>query len=167
MKKKFLAFLLALFLFFPSVLSACSLSDLFGSGTNSTTETVPTMTVIVDEYLTQRDGSDWYYLTLDVEESYKVNISLGDYEGTKYYVCFVCSTGEDNVTLDSDGTITAKSFSQTKHTAIHVGIKEQDKNSFVNGKYEIIYVTINPSSTVISQSVTISFANNSDMKFKS
>ncbi len=165
-KNKFFAFLLAIIMLFPPLFSACSLGDILGGGsTNTPAETPPTMTIALDEKLTKNDSTGWYNLTLDAEESYKVNISLGDYEGTKYYICFECSSGEDNVTLNSDGTITAKALSSTSWAYIHFGLKEEGKSSWVGSKYETLCVKINKSTTVVPQDVTISFAKNSGMKY--
>ena len=163
MKKRFVAFFMACCLMLPIFLSGCSLFDFLNEDENDSSsqdQTVPTLAIATDERLKLDESTGWYNITLDAGGSYKINASLGDYQGTKYYISYYFSTGSDKATVDLDGTITANMVDSMSWAYLKVELKQQGKSKYLE-RYTV-RITINPVAVV--ENIEISF-NKGDMNY--
>ena len=159
MKKKFLASLLMVSLMTP-VLTGCFFS---GGGGDSPTvdpgeeEDTPSIVVVEDDFLSKYEGSSshWYNLKLAKNYEYTLNVNLGDYSGSNYYLEYsfdVTDTYKDCVSLNNNVLQTKSTAEVGDKAYLVVRLKQKGKNKTY--AHESIFVTVMDPSAYITATLT-------------
>lgn len=124
-------------------------------------ETKPTVAIITDDILvySEKDGVGRYDATLMRGDSYTINASLGDYQGTDYYLLYEIVMGEDVITLNNTTVSVNSTPNERGSAAIHLTLKQKSKASF-RESITFIYFSI------IKYEPKIDFSLRTDNKLK-